>query len=243
MNGYSRLITILLCATNNPADTCLKGFQEGVARYGIPERVRGDNGGENNGVEMFMMEKRGGESYLRGPSVHNQRIERLHYDTTHAVLSLFINIFKFMESHELLSPNNVIHLFALHFVFKTKIQTSLDEFREGWNCHRLSSEKNLTPYQIFMLGALDSSKQNQIGIESLAERDWSSFGVEFLDIPPCNGEDEDTVILNDITLGGQEHNIQTILGYEFDPSDDDGNFGINMYMAVKTRIEEIHPNL
>ena len=65
MDGYSRLITSLLCTTNNRADTCLQGFQEGVARYGIPERVRGDNGGENNGVEMFMMKKRGGGSYLR----------------------------------------------------------------------------------------------------------------------------------------------------------------------------------
>ena len=50
--------------------------------------MRGDRGGDNVDVMNYM---RSGqvylEAYIQGPSLHNKRIERLHYDTNHAVLS------------------------------------------------------------------------------------------------------------------------------------------------------------
>ena len=50
IDGYSRTITHLKCATNNLSATALQYFQEGVRKYGLPSRVRGDCGVENYDV-------------------------------------------------------------------------------------------------------------------------------------------------------------------------------------------------
>ena len=49
IDGNSRTVSHLNCATNlnNLAVTALQYFQEGVRKYGLPSRVRGDCGVEN----------------------------------------------------------------------------------------------------------------------------------------------------------------------------------------------------
>jgi hypothetical protein len=60
---------------SNKSDVVLKLFKDGVAKYGIPSRVRGDKGGENVQVADFMIEERGENrgSYITGPSKFNTR--------------------------------------------------------------------------------------------------------------------------------------------------------------------------
>ena len=239
IDGYSRLATSLLCATNNRADTCLRGFLLGVEQYGIPERVRGDNGTENNAIENYMFEKRGGGSYLRGPSVHNQRIERLHRDTTHAVLSHFFNLFRFMEDQDILSTHEQLDIFCLHFVFIKRIQASLDRFRDGWNSHSLSSCKNKSPQQLYMLGLTDMSKRQQVGVQS-ALHDANHFGIELNEyIGDDDLQDEQTVELNDVHIGERNEEIRNILTNEFNPKEECGNYGINIFIKVKSRAFEL----
>ena len=84
IDGYSRLVVFLKCATNNRAETVMSSFLESTRRYGIPSRVCSDFGGKNIEVGRFMGSTRGRNrgSHIQGSSVHNQRIERLHRDTT-----------------------------------------------------------------------------------------------------------------------------------------------------------------
>lgn len=93
MDGFSRIPVYLHCSSNNRADTVTSLFVAAVNEYRLPSRVRSDRGrgGEGNvGVSIFMLQhpargpNRG--SMICGPSVHNQRIERLWRDVFSGVL-------------------------------------------------------------------------------------------------------------------------------------------------------------
>ena len=57
-----------------------------------------------------------------------------------------------MEAEGLLDPNDDIDLYALHLVYLPKIQAQLDLFRRGWCFHRLRTEGNRTPHQLWIMG-------------------------------------------------------------------------------------------
>ena len=66
-----------------------------------------------------------------------------------------------MEEHELLNRANKVDIYALQFVLVRRIKKSLNEFKEGWNHQQLSTEQNKSPYQICMLGMMESNKKNK----------------------------------------------------------------------------------
>eukprot|EP00794_Sanderia_malayensis_P006480 gene6480-7220_t len=82
MDGHSRMVIFLQCATNNRKETILNLFGESIFTFGVPSRVRTDKGGDNVLVWERMEELRSSNrgSYLAGSSTRNQRIERLWRD-------------------------------------------------------------------------------------------------------------------------------------------------------------------
>jgi len=52
-------VTGLHASTNNRASTVLEVFLDAVRCYGLPSRMRGDRGGENKDVSVFMILARG----------------------------------------------------------------------------------------------------------------------------------------------------------------------------------------
>lgn len=68
VDGHSRMIIYLSCSTNKRAATVTALFEAAIEEFGVPTRVRGDYGTENNGIENLMIFIRGLENapYLRG---------------------------------------------------------------------------------------------------------------------------------------------------------------------------------
>ena len=144
------------CFDNNRATTVYNLFLESVGQYGLPSRIRCDQGRENILVARHMLEHRGEErrSVLVGSSVHNQRIERLWRDSHRCVTSIFYRLFYYMEYNDLLDSNNEVHLFSIHYIVLPRINRSLEQFKAAWNSHGLRTERGCTPNQLFTAGAL-----------------------------------------------------------------------------------------
>jgi hypothetical protein len=158
IDGYSRLVVFLRCSNNNRAVTVFQLFEEAVAKFGLPSRIRTDKGGENVDAAVYMLEHprrgTGRGSVITGSSTHNQRIERLWRDVYTGVLSLYHSLFNHLEERGVLDPLSNIDLFSLHTIFLPRINRHIDVWSEGWNQHRMRTAASLSPLQQFTEGLL-----------------------------------------------------------------------------------------
>ena len=140
IDGFSRCIIYLDVHNNNRASTVLTSFQRSTNEWGVPSRVRADNGGENVAVRDFMVFFRGENrgSFLTGPSTRNTRIERLWRDVVESVVTVFTSLFLFMEARHILDPTCERDMLALHYVFLPRVQRLLDRFTQRLNFHCLN---------------------------------------------------------------------------------------------------------
>ena len=147
IHGYSRMMTFLQCSTNNKAQTVFNLFNEAISKYGRPRRVRTDQGTENVTVARWVLNHFGvyNKPVLTGLSVHNQHIERLWRDVHDYVVSIFSDLFYFLEGNYLLDPQDEEHLFAPHYIYPPRINQSITRFSQQWNFHPIRTEMNLSP--------------------------------------------------------------------------------------------------
>jgi hypothetical protein len=154
IDGFSRLITFLSCSDNNCAKTVLNNFLVAVDQFGLPEHVRTDHGGENVDVWKYMITSHNFDysTVMAGSSVHNERVERLWRDVNRCICQQFSAIFIELEDNHRFDPLNEVDIYCLHHVFLPKINKALQEFKESWNHHNISTEGNKTPYQLYFEG-------------------------------------------------------------------------------------------
>ena len=57
-----------------------------------------------------------------------------------------------MESTGVLDQSDSRDLYVIHLVFLPKIQLLLNQFRLGWNHHKLRTKHNKSPYQLWITG-------------------------------------------------------------------------------------------
>ena len=237
IDGYLHLVVYLKCSDNNRAETVGNSFLAATEEYCWPSRVRTNKGGENVVVARLMMERRGEGrgSILQGSSVHNQRVEQLWRDMRKMVSEYYRRLFYFLESHLLLDPIREVDLFSLHFVFIPRINNSLSQFRASWNNHKLSSEGQKTPNQLYILEMLRLFGSNYTAVKDFFEdnRVPENDGIsEPEEVDAVNEDSNGAVVLPRNAIQMSPDCLRELQA-TVNPLEQDGNHGISLYLKAR----------
>lgn len=72
---------------------------------------------------------------------------------------MFYHLFYNLEDCGLLCPNDEVDLFSLHYAFLPCINANLEIFHQAYNRHRLRTEGNHSPLQLWLQGMLTTSDE------------------------------------------------------------------------------------
>jgi hypothetical protein len=86
-----------------------------------------------------------------------------------------MNLFKKFEITGM-SVDDDWHLYVLHYLFLPRIQEELNEFKNAWNNHQVSTERNETPLQMLVTREDDYPPL-------LVRDDDENYGVDFDENP------------------------------------------------------------
>ena len=202
-------------------------FLKAIREYGLPSRIRCDQGRENIQVVRHMLHHRGVErrSALVGSSVHNQRIERLWRDLHRCATQLFYRMFYYMEYNDLLDPVNEKHSFALHYVFLPRINKAIEDFKNAWNHHSVRTERGMTPNQLFTMGMLQLKNSGLTAMDFFDIID-DNYGVEKDGLVPEEGDEGVEVPRNTLQLSEQQ---LSELQETIDPLAESEDYGVSIY--------------
>lgn len=94
------------------------------------------------------------------------------------VIVFYVKLFKSFEKSGMCIENEW-HLFVLHYLFTPRIEEELDEFKNAWNNHPVSTEKNETPLQMLVLRDGNYPPEEEIDEEEYGVDNDSDDGEDY----------------------------------------------------------------
>ena len=140
IDGFSRKIMWFAFRDNNSSDTVGELHRRAILEHGLPRVIRTDYGFENSKIWATTNALRDlgyRVKFIRGRSVHNQRIERLWRDA-HDVTDELTGILTGWERSGILNIENAEDLLAMHYVILPYANEIAQRWVNGaWNSHRM----------------------------------------------------------------------------------------------------------
>ncbi len=167
---------------------------------------------------------------LTGSSTHNQRIERLWRDVYRCVISVYHQLFYYLEECGKSDPLSDLDLYCLHLVYLPKINKSIATFVDGWNYHALSTEHNLSPMQLFSTGSILSGESSRTCVLDDGNNSHQYVSLSLVN-PPCMVEVPSTA--NSLSV---DKHIQLTMLLQSAPMDT--NFHVDLYDTVRQFVHQ-----
>ncbi|KAJ7096209.1 hypothetical protein C8R44DRAFT_835293 [Mycena epipterygia] len=121
--------------------------------------MRGDRGGENVEVSVWMIMHRGPNraSFMWGSSTHNTRIERLWVEVGVQFARRWQAFFTRLGHLHRLDRKNPGHIWLLHRLFLDNLNDDCHEFQAQWNAHPISGRgaNDRSPADLRFMGQLN----------------------------------------------------------------------------------------
>ncbi|KAI5833621.1 hypothetical protein K523DRAFT_232392 [Schizophyllum commune Tattone D] len=122
-------------------------------------------------------------SYIWGRSVHNVRIERLWVDVTVQVGASWADRFTMLEISHGLDINNIYHIWLLHCLFLSTLNSELATFAAGHNEHTIQVRggPNRTPASLFGFDSLAFGLRGDgpAPDDALTQEELEVYGVDW----------------------------------------------------------------
>ena len=131
----------------------------------------------------------------------------------------------FLEENMHLDISNDIHIFVLHYVFEARFNRHLKLFKEGWDNHLISTERNGSPNQLWLYDLLNHCPMQYDNFNSI-----DSEG------PMSNGISEDNFRIPQIHIEHEAKVLQILLS-QVGPLQISDVFGMDIYLDAAVKVK------